>query len=43
MLLSLSRKLSVLQTSSADNLARHQFRGFNYIIMEIGHNIILEI
>ena len=29
MLLSLSRKLSVLQTSSADNLAQQQFRVFN--------------
>ena len=29
MLSSLSRKLSVLQTSSADKLARQQFRGFN--------------
>ena len=36
MLSSLSGKLSVLQTSSADNLARQQFRGFNICTEKLG-------
>ena len=36
MLSSLSGKLSVLQTSSADNLARQQFRDFNIFTEKLG-------
>ena len=38
MLSSLSGKLSVLQTSSANNLARQQFRGFNICTEKLGLN-----
>ena len=38
MLSSLSRKFSVLQTSSADNMARQQFRVFNvYQFFNVKH------